>query len=111
MKRAIKLLVMAGMISLVSSAAWAVDGVGVILDKNMGNRSLLVNGTTWLVVSPNTIIRDQDGSLLTFEELPSGTKVANGYKTVGDEAIEFEADDVNGSLVARTIRVVKGNVD
>ncbi len=111
MRRAMKLLVLAGWISLLPGAAWAVEGVGVILEKNASNRSLLLNGTTWLVVSPTTVIRDKDGSLLTFEELPSGAKFAHGYKTVGDEAIEFEADDVNGALVARSIRVIHGNVD
>ena len=111
MNRIARILIVAVSLTLSGGAAWAASGTGVVLEKNLSNRSLLVNGTTWISVSPETIIRGADGRLMSFEELPAGTKIPHGYKTVGDEAIEYEADEVNGKLVARTIRVRVGNVD
>ena len=96
------------LLTLAAGNAWgqSEDGVDVILNKDVVKKTLTMSRGYTLHVGPNTRIRDERGSLITFADLPSATPFAFGHQTVGGETVQYSAREVRGKLVALEIQVL-----
>ena len=103
---------MSVLLTLAAGSTWAqgLEGVDVILAKDEVSKTLSLSRGSTLYVGPNTRIRGEDGSLISFAQLPAAIKVEHGYQTVGGETVEYRAQEVRGKLLALELKVLPATI-
>ena len=84
-------------------------GVSLVLEKDLAQQTVLLDGQILLHVTPETEIRDAQGALITLAELPVAPNEEGLVEMIPEATVKYEASASGGKLIAKSI-VVQGEI-
>ena len=91
--------------------AGGLEGAGPLVAKNMDMQAVQIDRDVYYV-SPSTIMRDENGDLVSLAELDVPTKsTLDQSPKYADYDADFEAHEVGGKLVLQTLTVEPGEMN
>jgi hypothetical protein len=82
-----------------------VSGAGLVLEKDLAQQTVLLDGQIELQVTPETRILDARGNPITLETLPVAPRKDGFVEITGEATVSYQATVEGGKLVARSIKV------
>ena len=85
--------------------AGPVEGVSVVLEKDLVAKTVLLDGQIVLHVTAETRITDSEGNPITLAALPTAPKNDGFVEMTPDSTVRYQASVEGGKLVAVSIAV------
>ena len=80
-------------------------GAGLVLEKDLVQTTVLLDGQIELQVTPETRILDAEGNVITLSALPTAPRKGPFLEITGEATVRFEATRRGGKLIASSIEV------
>lgn len=86
-------------------ASDSVRGAGLVLEKDLVQKTVLLDGQIELHVTPETRILDAEGKAITLAALPTAPRKGPFLEITGEATVRYEATRQRGKLIADSITV------
>ena len=88
------------------AAAETISGEALVLEKNVAQGTVTLDGGIVLEVDEGTRIIAASGGLITLLALPVARQVSGGYEESGDATVRYQARIRGGKKVAEELEVL-----